>query len=125
MAAVAGLNLPSYYDLEADDGEIFMCLSLDGLQAICKELKISAREIFTGEPRVARFNAISFDALAKRVSQYLQEHKMPLETFEDMVGWSLVGEFLQNPQSANGWNVDCLQDICRPLNVDWLDALPC
>jgi hypothetical protein len=123
MAKIASLNVPSYYDLEWCDDEIFRCLNLDELQAICKELRIVPRDLFTGEHAGGGANAISFDFLAKQVSHYLEEQKMSQASFEDMVGWEL-GEFLQNPQAANKWNIDCLQDICRPLKIDWLDVLP-
>jgi len=124
VASAAGINLPSYFDLEEQEGELYSALSLGELRALCHKLRIKPAHLFREEsdPSVAE-EAIDFSRLAERINRYLIENDQSQATFESKVGWYLGG-FLSSPEIASEWNVDCLRDICQELQIDWIRALP-
>jgi hypothetical protein len=116
------ITVPHYYDLESDDDELYMTLSLAELRLLCAELDMSFRYLFSGEQKTSD-KSTPFSSLAEMVAKHLDDHRMSQASFEDMVGWSL-GDFTTNPERAWDWNLDCLRDVCAALGVEWLDALP-
>ena len=122
IARLTGMSVPSYYDLESYDDEIYRTITLAELRELCTTLNIQARDLFV-EKMQQPAEAVSFGALAEKLSKYLIAYTVSQAAFEAKVGWSL-GAFLANPDVAWEWNVDCLRDVCAPLQVDWLDALP-
>ena len=122
LAAVTGITVPHYYDLETYDDELYMTLALSELWKLCAEMGISLRYLFSGE-QPAPDTPIPFSSLAEMVTKYLDDQQMSQGSFEDLVGWSLA-DFTTNPESAWSWNADCLRDVCAALGVKWMDALP-
>lgn len=120
-AAAANLKPATYYDLEGHENELFMTVSLAELSQLCKFLDIPLNALFSEKPEVK--TEVNFIDLAVQIRNFLAQHNSSMEDFENMAGWEL-SEFLQNPKTAWGWNVDCLRDVCRVLGIDWLTALP-
>jgi cytoskeletal protein RodZ len=120
IAQEVGLNVPSYYDLEEHDDEIAMCLSLGELRKVCRAVGLRVPDLLTENAASSPRDEVSLDAVATRLKKHLEQRGIPLSTFEDGIGWSLPG-FLEDPQSAvDVWNLECLQAVCSPLQLDWL-----
>lgn len=121
LAAVCGLTLPAYYDLEEDDQELYMAISLTELSLLSKELRISPEALFSdmGLPG----NRIRPGEVARRIRDVIGKRKLTLSEFEDEVGFS-IGDSLEDSSRVWDWNVDCLRAVCAALGVDWRRALP-
>jgi len=123
VAGAVGMSVPNYYDLESDD-ELYNNISLRALRDVCKALGVQARDLFEEGRGQEHAGAVSFACISEGLKKYLSVHNMVLAVFEDQVGW-VLDAFLERPEAAWDWNVDCLRDVCRPLEMEWLDALPC
>ena len=124
VAAAVGMNVPSYCDLEAEGyDELWNNISLAELRDICRTLGIHARDLFEDAAGQERASVVSFALISDSLRRHLSHHNTALDAFENQVGWSLA-TFLEDPEAAWDWNVDGLRDVCRPLLIEWLDALP-
>ena len=124
VAHQLGMSAAAYDDLEANDDDAFMSISLGQLCSLGQLLNISPRTLIAPEGATLNPERISFVELVDRMRQYMRVHSLSVEQFEDRVGWEVSGP-LQNPETAwKDWNLDGLQDICALLGVDWLLALP-
>jgi hypothetical protein len=122
VADSAGLDLPSYYDLETCDDELFTCIALRDLFNLCNVLRISPTNLFTDSPDEAPAERHGFPHLARCLRDHLASNHLSLDEFENRAGWSLSA-FLDHPDTALDWNVDCLRAVCAQLNLNWLAYL--
>ncbi len=127
MAAVAtaiGLSEAAYFDLEAYDDEAFTCISLGQLCCLGQVLNVSPRQLVAPEGTQPTSVEVSSLKLVAAIRRFLETSALSVEQFEDEVGWG-VSDALQNPETGcNDWCLDGLQDICRPLGLNWLLVLP-
>jgi hypothetical protein len=122
-AAAAGISLPCDCDLEDHDDEITMCIDLDKLRDVCRVVSRNTTDLFPDDARRLDGQKLAFTDITRALEAYLMEQRMSLDEFEDKVGWNLH-EFLANPELGWKWNIDCLRDVCGPLGIDWIKALP-
>ena len=66
---------------------------------------------------------ISFQDLIKRVKTHIADKGQTPEQFEDTTGWYL-SDCLADPEKIWEKPVMFLQDICRPLDINWLATIP-
>jgi transcriptional regulator with XRE-family HTH domain len=124
VAQRAGLSLPSYWDLEAHDDEAFMCLSIRELLSLARVLAVSPRDVLADEGVHSRAGLIPIAAVAERIQAFLTTNGETAGEFGNRVGWD-VGSVLESPARAfDEWNLDCLQDVCRAVGLDWLTVVP-
>jgi transcriptional regulator with XRE-family HTH domain len=120
IAASAGLPAPTYYDLEEQDGELNMVVSLGELFKLASALGIRTRFIFDdkieGQP-------ISPEQLCAKIKSYLDTTGMSIAEFENRVGF-VIEPSLRDSVKVLDWNVDCLRFVCEELGLDWRLALP-
>jgi len=120
IAVLAGLSTSTYCDLEEQDGELNMVVSLREVSKLASALGISTRFIFDdnieGQP-------ISPERLCSKINEHLTRTKMSIAEFEDRVGF-VIGPALLDPVEVLKWNIDCLRFVCKEVGVDWLAALP-
>lgn len=121
LAAKSGLGLPAYYDLEADDDEFYMAVSLRVLARLSAELGITPDVLF-GDAEL-REDRIRPAELVRRMGKVVARRKVSLPEFENEIGFA-VGDSLQDPSKVWEWNVDCLRAVCGAIGVDWRRALP-
>jgi hypothetical protein len=115
IAANSIINRASYYDAELCEGDLTGCCSLNQILGICKLLDIHPRDLFC-EGKTA---ATSISEVAARINAHCIEKKISIGEFEDILGWR-VESCLTNPAKAiEEWNIDCLVDVCRELNINW------
>ena len=124
MAELIGLNLPSYYDLEAYDDEVLDCLSLYELKKLCQALKITPVDLFSTEAKNnGGLNHLSFAELTERMQQNIESQGITVAEFEEKVGWEIEG-LLNKPEGIWERNVQFLKDVCSALGLNWLSVIP-
>ncbi len=105
----------NYYDIEQCEGDLTSCCSLNEISRISKLLNVHPRDLFCDEKPAV----ISISDVVKNIQKHGVEKKIPINEFEDIVGWR-VEDCLTNPAKVlNEWNIDCLLDVSRELNIDW------
>jgi transcriptional regulator with XRE-family HTH domain len=115
ISAAGITNRNSYYDLEQIDGEIASNYSLNEITRICSLLNTHPRDLFFEE----MLPALAIEEVVSKIREYCVKKKISIAQFEDAVGWR-VESCLSKPNTAlKEWNLVCLQDICRELQVDW------
>jgi len=115
VAANLIINRASYYDAELCEGELTGCCSLNHILGICKLLDVHPRDLFCDRKPAAT----SISEVVARIKAHCNEKKISIGEFEEIAGWQ-VESCLTNPTNAlEEWNIDCLVDVCRELNIDW------
>lgn len=123
VAEQSGVSVENYHDLE-DADDLNDCISLRDLAAVCAAVGCLPADLFSGEAdERPDTGPVSFSDLRQRVMDHLKAGALSLPEFEGLVGWDFV-EFSKDPDAAWKWNVQCLRDVCDPLKVHWVDALP-
>jgi transcriptional regulator with XRE-family HTH domain len=123
VADKTGLNLPSYYDLEAVPDEVTSAISLRELAAICDALRITPQFLLSGEDAQPQCVYFDFAHLANKALEHLARSGISIRALEEQIGWELK-PFIHDPQTGWQWNVDCLRDVCDAVGANWLSALP-
>ena len=123
LAALVGINEPSYYDLESYDDEVLTCISIQQFALLCRLLHLSPPDLFAEEFKAEQAE-IGLNSLVTRVRSYIETHRITLPEFEDCVGWDLA-PFLESPTElvAERYNIDALRDVCKELGLNWVNAL--
>jgi hypothetical protein len=114
-------NSPTYYDLEACNGDLYMDVGLGELSHLCSALGISARDLF-GES-ISTEEIISPEQLLSKAREHLNRSGLSIAEFEDRIGFKIEPS-LNDPSKMMDWNVDFLRWLCRELGLDWRLALP-
>ena len=105
----------NYYDIEEHDGDFVRCYSLGEIKNVCEKLGIHPRDLFCEKTSAV----ISISEVAEKIKAHCIEKKISIGEFEDIVGWKLES-CLSNPATAlDDWNIDCLIDVSRKLQIDW------
>ena len=105
----------SYYDIELCEGDFTCCYTLNEIKRVCGQLDIHPRDLFCD----VSSPATSIIEVIEKIKKHCAENKPAIGEFEDVVGWRLES-CLANPVNAlEQWNVDCLIDVSRELNIDW------
>jgi len=123
MAALVGLNVPSYYDLESYADEVLSSLSIREFARLCKLLKISPRDLFAEECQTEQDGTV-VNSLAAKIRSYMETQEITLAEFEERVGWD-VGAFLESPIEivTDRYNLEALIDIGKEVRFNWVSAL--
>ena len=121
LAASCGISPSSYHDLEAFSDDLYMSMSLSELAALCRAIGIKMTDLFAEGLEVGK--QMTFSELAARVKAHIEENHQSLDEFENSAGWEIAA-FLQIPDAAWDWNIDCLRDVCKACRVNWTLLLP-
>ncbi len=122
IARLTGLGTARYCDLESFDEELTTNASLKRINDICKVLHISPRALFTVEPSQAGAS-VTLEEIPGRIKEKLAKERTSIQEFEERVGYSIV-ESLDNSTLIWDWNIECLQSVCKELQLDWVAVLP-
>ncbi len=109
----------NYYDIEQCEGDLTGCCSLNEVSRISKLLNVRPSDLFCDEKPVA----ISISDVVKNIQKHCAEKKIPINEFEDIVGWRVEGSLTNPAKALNEWNIDCLMNVCRELNIDWRSVI--
>ena len=117
-ATRTGLSLPNYYDLEAYEGELACCYSLNEILRICRAFEMRPTDLIADGTGTLPA-PVSIETVMKRIQEHCAERKLSISEFEDAAGWRLE-PWLAKPRAAlDAWNLDCLKDVCRELQINW------
>ena len=105
----------NYYDIEAHDGELTSCYSLNEICSLCQLFDIRPKDLFCTES----VPPLPIEAVIGKIKEHCAQNGISIEQFEDKAGWC-VESFLSNPIAAlDKWNLDCLKAVCNELQIDW------
>jgi len=124
MADRLGLSSMSYYDLEVDDDEAFMSLSLAQLRTLARILGVSARTLVSDTNAPSAETSVSMHELVARIQALVSAEHITADVFGERVGWD-VSNALSNPESAwQEWCIDTLRDVSEAVGISWRAVLP-
>jgi hypothetical protein len=124
LAALLGISVPSYWDLEAHDDEAFACLSLRQLSTLADALQLSARSLVSDDPASPTHQNLTDVDIGAALRRQLAAMGDNVEALGDHLGWA-VTQALRDPATIwDEWCADTLRDVCEPLNLEWRGLLP-
>jgi transcriptional regulator with XRE-family HTH domain len=122
LAAMLGISIHSYWDLEAYDNELFTCVSLEQAQRLMRALGTDLTSFIS--PAGELSSRVSLDQAVTALRELAEQRGWSVAELSDEVGWEL-DEFLRTPrQTAAAQNLDFFKDIAAPLGLDWHCLLP-
>jgi transcriptional regulator with XRE-family HTH domain len=116
------LSVASYYDLEHDDDEAFMTISLTTLIELGRTLGVPVRQLVDDQNPTAAARPVTYDELASRVRAQIEAEGIVPDAWGQKVGWE-VSALLADPGRIADLNLDGLADICSAVGVDWRAVL--
>jgi hypothetical protein len=124
MAEQLRISLPAYHDLESFDDELATCLSLEQVRSLAEMLRLPVTALIADHPNAtASGAAMSMTELIDRIRRRLVQEGISVDAFSDRIGWDVTAA-LNDPDSAwRDWNIDCLNDVCAEIEIDWLRVL--
>ena len=105
----------NYYDIEEHDRSFTYSYSLDEITKVCKKLGIHPRDLFCDK----KYAAILISEVAERIKTHCVEKKISIGEFEAIAGWKLESCLSNSTNALDDWNIDCLIDVSRELQIDW------
>ncbi|HTO52526.1 MAG TPA: helix-turn-helix transcriptional regulator, partial [Myxococcota bacterium] len=118
VAASIGINVSWYGDIEADDAEVFMTLSLQQLGLLASCLGLHPRDIVCSET-AAQVEPIPMATLVRLIANQIEVRSEGVAQASERIGWDLTSALADYRHAWDDWNVDCLQDVARAVGVDW------
>jgi len=118
LAAIAGLNIDWYRDLENDEGELTSNVSLGSIVRVAKALGVKPSTLF-GEQSTG---IVSLERLATLVRERVKSSGKSLPDFEAEIGWG-VAAALNDSAAFREFNVDGLRAYCEAVDVAWCEVL--
>src|SRR2546425_533540 len=89
IAERLGVTPMSYYDLEHDDAEALMSVSLAQLLALSRILGISPRWLLSDEGAPPIEGMVSALELVQRIEDRISRERITIDTFGQQVGWDV------------------------------------
>jgi transcriptional regulator with XRE-family HTH domain len=123
VALRLGLTVSAYWDLERRDDEAFESISLRDLAALGRILMVQPRVLLFGSEADRLKQSITEGEITARLAEKMLERGQTIEQFGDAIGWD-IKELLVDPKTLWSFNVEGLYDLCKPIGVDWVSALP-
>ena len=124
MAQSLGISSASYSDLELDDKELLLALSLRTIEKMCDIFGIGLIDLLADDKQLFRLPApLSFEQLVEMIKVHMAARGMTRQQFEDECDWYLPAH-LADPETIWNQPVMFLQDVCRCLGLDWLAVVP-
>jgi transcriptional regulator with XRE-family HTH domain len=118
VARAAGLNKPSYFDVEGRDDEVTGNISLRSLEAIAHALETTPLELLEGHGAVGAASRRPVAELIALVRARLGAERLTVEAYGERIGWDLA-PVLAHPEQLWEYPFDALQSLCDDLDVDW------
>jgi hypothetical protein len=108
-------SIGHYYDIEEHDHDFTSCYSLCETTEVCKILDIHPRDLFCDKTS----SVISIQEVVGRIKAHCIEKKLSISEFGDIAGWKFESCLLNPARALDDWNIDCLIDVSRELQIDW------
>jgi len=124
LAALVGINVESYRDLEAYDAEAFMCLSLRQLCTLADALEVSARSLVSDDPDLPVRARLTPDEIVAALRRRLVTTNGDVQALGEQLGWDVANALEDSATLWEDWGIDGLRDVCDPLDLEWRALLP-
>ena|SRR5579871_6028332 len=114
-----GVSPASYFDLETYD-DLVTSVSINQVCKLVHVLKARVEELFdiqSDDPKT-----ISHQTLSWLIEDFMRRSGITIDVFEDQVGWN-IGPLLTSDEAVLTWNIEQLQDVCRLIEVSWVEVL--
>ena len=124
IAQIVGWSESEALDLDDHDTDLFVHMTLGELRSLCAALATTPTAFFRDAARrkvTARFQ--SPQQVSHVVARHLEESQIPLDRFEDRVGWGGVGQVRETRDDLWTWPVDLFVDVCNEVDSDWVASL--
>ena len=122
VARSAGLNKPSYFDVEAYDDEVSGNISLRALKAIARTLGTTAVKLLEGPDTADASCHRSAAAVVDLVRARISAECGTIDAYSERVGWDM-NPTLANPDHLWDYPFDMLRELCDDLAIDWREVL--
>jgi hypothetical protein len=113
----------SYWDLEAYDDEVFMCLSLRQLGVLANALHVSARGLVSDGPTLPGPAKLTPTEIVAALRERLAASGGDFEALAEHLGWDVQDALAEPAIIWEKWCVVELRDVCEGLGLDWLGLL--
>ncbi len=123
VARLAGITSPWYYDLEGDDDELAMTLSLEKLCHLAEIVRTDPLVLLIGDRASSIERSIEFGDVVQRLTAQMAASGLDVEEFGKRVGWQLE-KILTDPNELWALNTDGFRDVATAAGVDWSSAFP-
>jgi hypothetical protein len=124
LAVRLRMPLPSYWDLELHDDEVFLALSLRELCALADALLISARSLVSDDPFATIVGSLTPSDLVAVIRRRLAAVGSDVDVLSEELGWELAAVLNEPDRIWDDWTLDGLRDVCARLGLDWRAVLP-
>ncbi len=123
VAERVGLSVQSYWDLETNDDEAFMAVSLREIVLLSRVLRVSPCDLVDPENSLPPDAKVSYANLVAAIRAQMEVDGVDAEVWGTRVGWDVTG-VIADAERVGDLNLDALHDICCALGIDWRAVLP-
>jgi len=124
LAKSVGITIPWARDLEADDSEVPMTLSLGQVCRLAESLSVAPRALVCGDVCPTTIAAVTPKTVVEAIKAHLSNNQLTVEQFGDAVGWDVQSVIGDASRIWPDWNLDQAHDVCEALGIDWRGLLP-
>ena len=118
VAAAVGLSSDQYEDLETDDDEVFMAVTINQVLRLGDLLGVRIHEL-VGRGEFEHDEGIGIREFLAIVRRHMASRNESIDEFSERVGWDVAAALADPDVAGAEWNLDCLRDISAGVSVDW------
>ena len=123
VAALIGINTPSYYDLEAYDDELAATLSLEDLCRLADVVRADPLVLLLGADAGSVECSITFRGVVWTLAARMEASGLDARQFGEQVGWDLT-KILSDSDELWALNTDGFRDVAKAAGIEWTSAFP-
>jgi len=123
MASRLGISVPSYWDLEAYNSEVFGCISLAQLETLAGLLGIAPRALVSRDVDPPVATTVSLDEVASSIRRRIERDGDGGTALSDEAGVEIWALLVDAATMWREWCLEQLQMVCSPLGINWRAVL--
>src|SRR5450432_4256929 len=123
VARLAGITSSWYYELEGDEEDLAMTLSLEKLCHLAEVVRTDPLVLLIGARASSVVRSIEFEDVVRGLTAQMAASGLDVEQFGERVGWE-IGKILTDPNELWELNTDGFRDVATAAGVDWSSAFP-
>lgn len=120
LATRISISSNNLYDIEAYDTELNMCVSVQDLVELFRELKLDPVDLF--RPGSGVTGSFGVEELGLMLQASLQRDGAPVPEFENRIGWRVAAALVDSHVFFQ-FNLDGLRAVADAVGADWVDVL--
>ena len=122
MAYLLETTWETYNDLEHFEDDLLDCITIKQLLILKQNLDVNLFDLF-GINEDKTKERLSFDDVVSQLRKYLANHTLSVTQFEEIVGWGLVEECLEDSANFLRFNPRGFSEVCQLLELNWISIL--